>query len=53
MVYNMLVASIIYSPFILFLRFVHAKIGIILYRKELLIRKKSISDFLQLLQIMQ
>ena len=47
MVYNMLVASIIYLPFISFLGIVHAKIRIILYKKELLHRKIGISDFVQ------
>ena len=39
MVYNMLIASIFYLSFISFLGFVHAKIRIILYKKELLYRK--------------
>ena len=39
MVYNMLVAFRFYVSFISFLGFVHAKIRIILYKKELLYRK--------------
>ena len=45
MVYNMLVAFRFYVSFISFLGFVHAKIRIILYKKELLYRKIGISDF--------
>ena len=47
MVYNMLVAFRFYVSFISFLGFVHAKIRIILYKKELLYRKIGISDFVQ------
>ncbi len=46
MVYNMLVAFRFYVSFISFLGFVHAKIRIILYKKELLYRKIWIPDFL-------
>ena len=46
MVYNMLVPFRFYLPFVSFLWFVHAKIRIILYKKELLYRKIGIPDFL-------
>jgi hypothetical protein len=42
----MLVAFRFYVSFISFLGFVHAKIRIILYKKELLYRKVGFSDFL-------